>query len=176
MKNDCSNHFNRAALSSRNKTAYKQVPKLPIWCIKSHYVIFGSGALAELPRSLLRPLTTNSKGKYLSCSLRLSNNSLTDLVGLQYTINHFFAQPSKLGWLDLSFNKITCIEPVRIIFVLLIAHFQFSMSSSEISPLSLMYNYTHVLYTTFVLPVYLRNVYNLHLFPQNAINSDIFTS
>uniref|UniRef100_A0A3P8PKZ1 Leucine-rich repeat-containing protein 51 n=1 Tax=Astatotilapia calliptera TaxID=8154 RepID=A0A3P8PKZ1_ASTCA len=65
-----------------------------------------------LPRSLLRPLTTNSKGKYLSCSLRLSNNSLTDLVGLQYTINHFFAQPSKLGWLDLSFNKITCIEPV----------------------------------------------------------------
>ncbi|XP_031607782.1 leucine-rich repeat-containing protein 51-like [Oreochromis aureus] len=71
-----------------------------------------AGALGELPRSLLRPLTTNSKGKYLSCSLRLSNNSLTDLVGLQYTINHFFAQPSKLGWLDLSFNKITCIEPV----------------------------------------------------------------
>uniref|UniRef100_A0A3Q0S6I6 Leucine-rich repeat-containing protein 51 n=1 Tax=Amphilophus citrinellus TaxID=61819 RepID=A0A3Q0S6I6_AMPCI len=69
-------------------------------------------AVAEQPQSLLRPLTTNSKGKYLSRSLRLSNNSLTDLVGLQYTLSHFIAQPSKLGWLDLSFNKITCIEPV----------------------------------------------------------------
>ncbi|GAA6231896.1 leucine-rich repeat-containing protein 51-like [Lates japonicus] len=71
-----------------------------------------SGALSEVPRSGLRPLQTNSKGKYLSCSLRLSNNNITDLVGLQYTLGHFLAQPSKLGWLDLSFNKITSIDPV----------------------------------------------------------------
>ncbi|XP_073346320.1 leucine-rich repeat-containing protein 51-like [Pagrus major] len=71
-----------------------------------------TGALSEVPRSGMRPLHTNSKGKYLSCSLRLSNNSIADLVGLQYTLSHFLAQPSKLGWLDLSFNKITSIDPV----------------------------------------------------------------
>ncbi|XP_038590882.1 leucine-rich repeat-containing protein 51-like [Micropterus salmoides] len=70
-----------------------------------------TGALAEMPRSGLRPLNTNSKGKYLSCSMRLSNNSITDLTGLQYILSHFLAQPLKLGWLDLSFNKITCIDP-----------------------------------------------------------------
>ncbi|TDG98031.1 hypothetical protein EPR50_G00213970 [Perca flavescens] len=71
-----------------------------------------TGALAEVPRSGLRPLKTNSKGKYQSCSLRLSNNSISDVTGLQYILSHFLAQPSKLGWLDLSFNKITCIDPV----------------------------------------------------------------
>ncbi|XP_031171206.1 leucine-rich repeat-containing protein 51-like [Sander lucioperca] len=71
-----------------------------------------TGALAEVPRSGLRPLKTNSKGKYQSCSLRLSNNSISDVTGLQYILSHFLAQPSKLGWLDLSFNKITCIDPL----------------------------------------------------------------
>ncbi|XP_034716730.1 leucine-rich repeat-containing protein 51-like isoform X2 [Etheostoma cragini] len=71
-----------------------------------------TGALAEVPRNGLRPLKTNSKGKYQSCSLRLSNNSISDIIGLQYILNHFLAQPSKLGWLDLSFNKITCLDPL----------------------------------------------------------------
>ncbi|KAM7370800.1 hypothetical protein PAMP_010320 [Pampus punctatissimus] len=71
-----------------------------------------AGALSEQPRSGLRPLNTNSKRKYLSRSLRLSNNSISDLVGLQYTLGYFLAEPSQLGWLDLSFNKITCIDPV----------------------------------------------------------------
>ncbi|XP_044034576.1 leucine-rich repeat-containing protein 51-like [Siniperca chuatsi] len=71
-----------------------------------------TGMLAEVPRSGLRPLKTNSKKKYLSRSLRLNNNSITDLAGLQYILSHFLAQPAKLGWLDLSFNKITCIDPV----------------------------------------------------------------
>ncbi|XP_051273996.1 leucine-rich repeat-containing protein 51-like [Dicentrarchus labrax] len=71
-----------------------------------------TGSLSEVPRSGLRPLKTNSKRKYLSRALRLSNNNIPDLVGLQYTLSHFLAQPLKLGWLDLSCNKITCIDPV----------------------------------------------------------------
>ncbi|XP_042253876.1 leucine-rich repeat-containing protein 51-like isoform X2 [Thunnus maccoyii] len=71
-----------------------------------------TGALAEQPRSGLRPLNTNSKRKYLSRTLRLSNNNITDLVGLQYTLGYFLAEPSQLGWLDLSFNKLTGIDPV----------------------------------------------------------------
>lgn len=50
--------------------------------------------------------------KYLSRSLRLNNNNITDLHDLQKTANHFLAEPSRLAWLDLSFNKITHIDQV----------------------------------------------------------------
>uniref|UniRef100_A0A3P8TKK3 Leucine-rich repeat-containing protein 51 n=1 Tax=Amphiprion percula TaxID=161767 RepID=A0A3P8TKK3_AMPPE len=71
-----------------------------------------AGALSEVPRSGLRPLSMNANKKYLSRSLRLSNNKITNLEGLQSMLSHFLAQPSKLSWLDLSFNKLTCIDPV----------------------------------------------------------------
>ncbi|XP_076002196.1 leucine-rich repeat-containing protein 51 [Genypterus blacodes] len=69
-------------------------------------------AQTEEPSNGQRPLKRNSENKYLSCSLRLNNNSITDLTDLQKTINHFLAEPSQLAWLDLSFNKITHINPV----------------------------------------------------------------
>ncbi|XP_008290548.1 leucine-rich repeat-containing protein 51-like [Stegastes partitus] len=69
-------------------------------------------ALLELPRSGLRPLNTTADNKYLSRSLRLSYNNVTDLDGLQDTLSHFLAQPLKLAWLDLSFNKLIHITPV----------------------------------------------------------------
>ncbi|XP_034415206.1 leucine-rich repeat-containing protein 51-like [Cyclopterus lumpus] len=71
-----------------------------------------TGALMEVPRNGLRPLKTNSKGEYLSRSLCLSNNSISNLIDLEYICEHFLAEPWNIGWLDLSFNKITCIEPV----------------------------------------------------------------
>uniref|UniRef100_A0A3B4ZFF0 Leucine-rich repeat-containing protein 51 n=1 Tax=Stegastes partitus TaxID=144197 RepID=A0A3B4ZFF0_9TELE len=71
-------------------------------------------ALLELPRSGLRPLNTTADNKYLSRSLRLSYNNVTDLDGLQDTLSHFLAQPLKLAWLDLSFNKLIHITPVRL--------------------------------------------------------------
>ncbi|XP_061582059.1 leucine-rich repeat-containing protein 51-like [Cololabis saira] len=69
-------------------------------------------ALEEEPNKGLRPLTTNSEGKYLSRSLRLGYNKLSNLDGLQYVIDHFLADPTKLCWLDLSFNNLTSIDPV----------------------------------------------------------------
>ncbi|KAM4715225.1 leucine-rich repeat-containing protein 51-like [Anableps anableps] len=71
-----------------------------------------TGAMSEVPRTALRPLKTNSKNKYLSHSFRLSNNNITNLVGLEFMLSNFLAQPSMLGWLDLSFNKITSIDNV----------------------------------------------------------------
>ncbi|XP_075948839.1 leucine-rich repeat-containing protein 51-like [Anarhichas minor] len=71
-----------------------------------------AAALLAVPRSGRRPLKTDSNGKYLSRSLRLSNYIISDLTGLQYICEHFLAQPWNIGWLDLSFNKITCINPV----------------------------------------------------------------
>ncbi|XP_054878603.1 leucine-rich repeat-containing protein 51-like isoform X2 [Poeciliopsis prolifica] len=69
-------------------------------------------ALAEIPRPTLRPLKIDSESKYLSQSMRLNNNNITNLVGLEFMLSHFLAQPSLLGWLDLSCNKITSIEHV----------------------------------------------------------------
>ncbi|XP_008299932.1 leucine-rich repeat-containing protein 51 [Stegastes partitus] len=69
-------------------------------------------AWTEEPSSGLRPLQRNSEMKYLSCSLRLNNNIITDLYDLQKTVCHFLAEPSHLAWLDLSFNKITHVDPV----------------------------------------------------------------
>uniref|UniRef100_A0A673BCQ7 Leucine-rich repeat-containing protein 51 n=1 Tax=Sphaeramia orbicularis TaxID=375764 RepID=A0A673BCQ7_9TELE len=69
-------------------------------------------ALAEEPSCGLRPVKRNAEGKYLSRSLRLSNNSISGLNDLQMTLSHFLAQPSQLAWLDLSFNKISHIDQV----------------------------------------------------------------
>ncbi|XP_061538280.1 leucine rich repeat containing 51 [Phycodurus eques] len=69
-------------------------------------------AQSEEPNSGLRPLKRNSVGKFLSGSLRLNNNHITNLYELHKTINHFLAEPSLLGWLDLSFNHITNIDKV----------------------------------------------------------------
>nr|XP_020475623.1 leucine-rich repeat-containing protein 51-like [Monopterus albus]XP_020475624.1 leucine-rich repeat-containing protein 51-like [Monopterus albus]XP_020475625.1 leucine-rich repeat-containing protein 51-like [Monopterus albus]XP_020475626.1 leucine-rich repeat-containing protein 51-like [Monopterus albus]XP_020475627.1 leucine-rich repeat-containing protein 51-like [Monopterus albus] len=69
-------------------------------------------AWAEEPSSGLRPLKKNSEMKYLSRSLRLNNNNITDLPDLPMTVSHFLADPSQLAWLDLSFNKITHIDHV----------------------------------------------------------------
>ncbi|XP_006800009.1 leucine rich repeat containing 51 isoform X1 [Neolamprologus brichardi] len=66
----------------------------------------------EEPNSGLRPVKKNSEMKYLSCSLRLNNNNITELHDLQKTVSHFLAQPAHLTWLDLSFNKITHIDHV----------------------------------------------------------------
>ncbi|KAF3704407.1 Leucine-rich repeat-containing protein 51 [Channa argus] len=75
-------------------------------------ITYLSGAMLEEPQSGLRPLKTNSEKKYLSRSLRLNNNRIGDLKGLQYVLRHFLARPLNLGWLDLSFNKIRSIDPV----------------------------------------------------------------
>ncbi|XP_034050071.1 leucine-rich repeat-containing protein 51-like [Thalassophryne amazonica] len=71
-----------------------------------------SGVLLKEPRASLRTLHKNSEGKYLSRALRLNNNRLCCLSGLQYLINNLLAEPVQLGWLDVSFNHLTQIEPV----------------------------------------------------------------
>ncbi|XP_024140929.1 leucine-rich repeat-containing protein 51 [Oryzias melastigma] len=69
-------------------------------------------ALSKVPRRGRRPLKTDSQGKYLSRSLRLDNNHITEVSNLQCVLSHFLVQPSSIGWLDLSFNKITSISAV----------------------------------------------------------------
>ncbi|XP_039987452.1 leucine rich repeat containing 51 [Xiphias gladius] len=66
----------------------------------------------EAPHSGLRLLKKNSEKKYLSRALRFSNNNIVGLQDLQKTVSHFLAEPLQLGWLDLSFNKITHIDHV----------------------------------------------------------------
>ncbi|XP_034564139.1 leucine-rich repeat-containing protein 51-like [Notolabrus celidotus] len=71
-----------------------------------------AAAAYEVPQSSLRPLKINSEKKYLSKSMRLSNNRIQCLSGLDFVLNHFLAEPSKIGWLDLAFNQIKEINPI----------------------------------------------------------------
>ncbi|CAL9699141.1 unnamed protein product [Knipowitschia caucasica] len=69
-------------------------------------------ATAEVPRCGVRILTTTSDGKYRSRAVRLNNNNISNLTGLGFLLGHFLSQPSLLGWLDLSFNKLEHIDSV----------------------------------------------------------------
>ena len=71
-----------------------------------------SDTLTEEPGRGQRPLKRNHENKYVSRSLRLNNNIITDLSGLHAAITHFLAEPLQLAWLDLSFNDIGHIDPV----------------------------------------------------------------
>lgn len=74
-----------------------------------------SDTWTEEPNRGLRPSKKSSEMKYESRSLRLSNNIIDDLHDLQMTVSHFLAEPSRLAWLDLSFNRISHINQVDII-------------------------------------------------------------
>uniref|UniRef100_A0A8C6P6J1 Leucine-rich repeat-containing protein 51 n=1 Tax=Nothobranchius furzeri TaxID=105023 RepID=A0A8C6P6J1_NOTFU len=71
-----------------------------------------SDVMSMTPLTGLCPLRKNSEQKYLSRSIRLRNNNLTNISGLELMIAHFLAQPSNFSWLDMSFNQITAIDPV----------------------------------------------------------------
>ncbi|XP_041672058.1 leucine-rich repeat-containing protein 51-like [Cheilinus undulatus] len=71
-----------------------------------------TAAVLSKPQRGLRPIRTNSEMKYLSSSLRLCYNQIKDIAGLQSVVSHFLAKPTKLAWLDLSFNKIAKLDPV----------------------------------------------------------------
>ncbi|KAK9961770.1 hypothetical protein ABG768_007170 [Culter alburnus] len=68
--------------------------------------------LSDMPNPGARPLKRDSEQKFLSRTLRLSNNFISDFSGLTDTISALFAEPTRLAWLDLSFNEIRHIDPV----------------------------------------------------------------
>ncbi|KAM3592003.1 uncharacterized protein V6R79_011195 [Siganus canaliculatus] len=75
-------------------------------------LICAKDAVNAAPREGQRRLSKNSEMKFVSRSVCLSNNRITDLTGLQCILSHFLAEPWMLGWLDLSFNQLPCIDPV----------------------------------------------------------------
>ncbi|XP_051522341.1 leucine rich repeat containing 51 isoform X2 [Myxocyprinus asiaticus] len=72
-----------------------------------------SDTLSDEPNPGARPLKRNSEQKFHSRALRLNNNNITDLIGLMDTISGLLVEPTRLAWLDLSFNDIPHIDPVR---------------------------------------------------------------
>lgn len=100
---------------------------------------------------------TNSKKKYPSRSLRHSNNSIIDLAGLHQTLSHFLTQPSELGWLDLSFNKLKHIDPVRLFssHMFFPLFFLFDWSLTYCQHCLFIYIYTIHLYTVLIVLVFM---------------------
>ncbi|XP_042190480.1 leucine-rich repeat-containing protein 51 isoform X1 [Callorhinchus milii] len=64
----------------------------------------------------LRPYTYTEQGRILSCSFRISNNQLQDISFLNELLTHVLADPTRLFWLDLSFNSLAHIHPVLTTF------------------------------------------------------------
>ncbi|KAG7229518.1 hypothetical protein INR49_031942, partial [Caranx melampygus] len=77
-----------------------------------HQNDFIKDALLSRPKNRQQPEKMNLDGKYVSCSMLLSNNQLPNIIGLLDILNQFLVQPMKLMWLDLSFNILTTIDPV----------------------------------------------------------------
>lgn len=74
---------------------------------------FSVDMLSDEPNPSTRPLKRDSEQKILSVTLRLNNNFLSDLTGLMETLSALYAEPTRLAWLDLSFNQFQHIHPVR---------------------------------------------------------------
>jgi hypothetical protein len=70
-------------------------------------------ALEEEPRSSSKKDQSNQSGKSQSRCLRLNNNSLQSIERLSEVINAKFDNPKNIAWIDLSFNELTTIDPVR---------------------------------------------------------------
>uniref|UniRef100_A0A673FR73 Leucine-rich repeat-containing protein 51 n=1 Tax=Sinocyclocheilus rhinocerous TaxID=307959 RepID=A0A673FR73_9TELE len=68
--------------------------------------------LSDEPNPGARPLKRDSEQKILSATLRLNNNFLSDLTGLMDTLSALYAEPTRLAWLDISFNEFQHIHPV----------------------------------------------------------------
>ncbi|XP_073674003.1 leucine-rich repeat-containing protein 51 [Garra rufa] len=71
-----------------------------------------SDMLCDEPNPGARPLTRDPEQKILSATLRLNNNFLSDLTGLMDMLSALYAEPTRLSWLDLSFNQFQHIHPV----------------------------------------------------------------
>ncbi|NP_001070236.1 leucine-rich repeat-containing protein 51 [Danio rerio] len=71
-----------------------------------------SDVLSDVPNSSAHPPKRDSKKKFISMSFRLNNNSIKDLTGLMDTLSALFSEPTRLAWLDLSFNEIKHIDSV----------------------------------------------------------------
>ncbi|XP_031316118.1 leucine-rich repeat-containing protein 51 isoform X2 [Camelus dromedarius] len=72
--------------------------------------------LSEEPRTGLRPLRHSKSGKPMTQSLWLNNNVLNDLRDFNHVVSQLLEHPENLAWIDLSFNDLTCIDPILTTF------------------------------------------------------------
>ncbi|XP_044143605.1 leucine-rich repeat-containing protein 51 [Bufo gargarizans] len=68
--------------------------------------------LQEDPREGLKPIKRCENGRLTSQALRLNNNTLTDIHGFREIAEKLLSDPSRLCWIDLSFNDLSNIDPV----------------------------------------------------------------
>ncbi|XP_028817740.1 leucine-rich repeat-containing protein 51 [Denticeps clupeoides] len=69
-------------------------------------------ALNVEPNQRQQELRRGKDGTFCSRIVRLSNNNISELTGLINTVSVLLSQPAQLAWLDLSFNKISRIDPM----------------------------------------------------------------
>ncbi|XP_069496408.1 leucine-rich repeat-containing protein 51 isoform X2 [Ambystoma mexicanum] len=68
--------------------------------------------LLEEPRIGVKAIKHTADGKVITQSIRLNNNTLTELSGFRDMIAKVLADPTQLRWIDLSFNDLSTIDTV----------------------------------------------------------------
>ena len=64
-----------------------------------------------------RRILLDGRDLFFTRALRLNNNNLTELGGLQDFICTNVLNPEVLSWIDLSFNCLTTIDPVGAVLI-----------------------------------------------------------
>ncbi|KAJ1120545.1 hypothetical protein NDU88_008710 [Pleurodeles waltl] len=72
--------------------------------------------LLEEPRVGAKPLKHSVDAKVITQSIRLNNNTLTDLTGFKDMTEQVLADPSQLRWIDLSFNDLLTIDTILTLY------------------------------------------------------------
>ena len=73
---------------------------------------FFADVLDEDPRVKINKNDKNSEGKVNTQTVKLNNNQMSEMTGLDTTLIKIVEFPEDLTWIDLSFNDFSKIDPV----------------------------------------------------------------
>ncbi|XP_015684473.1 leucine-rich repeat-containing protein 51-like [Protobothrops mucrosquamatus] len=76
-------------------------------------ISFMQDLLTEEPRPGLRAILCSEGGRLLTQAVRLNNNTLSDLTDFPDIMEKLLEYPLDIYWIDLSFNDLPSIDPVR---------------------------------------------------------------
>ena len=92
---------------------YNDLRSLPIFFVEATTVEPRINSPRKTPRQINQFEDSNNSTKKKSNSLRLCYNKLSNTDGFSAAVGELIEDPQNLKWLDLSFNNITKIDPVR---------------------------------------------------------------
>ncbi|XP_055333574.1 leucine-rich repeat-containing protein 51-like [Paramacrobiotus metropolitanus] len=74
-----------------------------------------SELVVQKPRhKIQQEVPLDADGKYIASTIKLNNNKFVTMDGLMEALPKIISMPDSITWIDLSFNKLTRVEPVLV--------------------------------------------------------------